>query len=208
MKEALLEGEIRTTQTKGEVRQLRRSGFIPGIVYGKGKPNTSVAVSYPDFRILLREGALGRLIRLRLKDTGSPVEKNVIVKEIQRDHVKGEVIHIDFQEVALTEEITATIPVVLVGEERRKNDGGILEHVLWELEVRALPTALPERIEVDVSGLKIGDSIHVRDLSLPPGVRAITSPEELVALVIAPVKAEEVTPAPETETPVEGEAQG
>lgn len=205
MRQTLLECEVRDALGTGAARRLRNSGAVPAVVYGKGVKNFAVAVDEAILGRLLREGVSGKLIQLRVKDGRGAQEKTVVVKEIQRDPIKGNVIHVDFQEVSLTEEISTTVPVVLVGEDRRKNDGGILEHLLWSLDIRALPTAIPERVEVDVSGLGIGDTIHVKDLVLPEGVKAITPPDEMVVSILAPTKAEEEAPAA-AETPEEGAA--
>ncbi|NPV53759.1 MAG: 50S ribosomal protein L25 [Firmicutes bacterium] len=205
MKEAVLKAEIRNDLGKGPVRRLRMSGKIPGIVYGKGKPVTPVSVDVKELAKLLREGASGKIIKLALEGAGAngapdkTVDKTVIIKDSQRDAIKGNITHVDFQEVSLTEAITMTVPVVLVGEENRKSDGGILEHVLWELEIHALPTAIPEKVEIDVSGLTVGESIHVGDLKLPGEVKVLTPPEEIVVSVILPSRAEVEAPKPGAE---------
>ena len=199
MKETVLKAEIRNDLGKGPARRLRTSGRIPGIVYGKGRASTPVSVDSRELTKLLREGASGKIIKLSFDGAGAneASSKTVIIKDSERDPVKGHIIHVDFQEVSLTEAITVTVPIVLVGEEHRKSDGGILEHVLWELEVHALPTAIPEKIEVDVSGLTIGESIHVGELKLPADVKVLTPSDEIIASVILPTKAEVEAPKEE-----------
>lgn len=175
------------------------SGLVPAIVYGKGKESIPLAVRQREFERLLDAGIMGRLVDLVIPtdgNGGAAARKTALVKEVQRDVIRGEVIHVDFQEVSLTEHITTTVPIHLVGEERRKNDGGILQHVLWEVEVSALPLAIPERFEVDLSGKGIGDSVRVGDLPLPEGVRMLTPAEEVVVTIVPPQREEAVEAKP------------
>jgi large subunit ribosomal protein L25 len=105
--------------------------------------------------------------------------------------VHGEIVHVDFNQISLTKEIKVNVPVVAKGEPAGvKLEGGSLEHILWEIEVACLPTNIPQGIEVDVSGLKLGDSVHVKDLSVPAGVKILNDPGAIVLSVAAPMKEE------------------
>ncbi|MGE5573938.1 MAG: 50S ribosomal protein L25 [Bacteroidota bacterium] len=197
MKEVVVKAEPRQEIGKGAARKARVRGEVPAVVYGKGKDATAIILNGREFARAVQAGlGAGKLVRLVISDGGKAIdEKTAMLKEVQRDFIRGDVIHADFQEVSMTDAITATIPVVLVGEDRRPNDGGVLEHLLWEIQLHALPGDLPERVEVDVSGLTIGGSIKVADLKLPEGVRALTHGEETVAAVAAPAKVTEEKPA-------------
>jgi large subunit ribosomal protein L25 len=119
---------------------------------------------------------------------------------MQYDPVRGEIIHIDFNEISLTKEIKVNVPVTTKGESIGvKQEGGSLEHVLWEIEVECLPTAIPKSIEIDITNLKLKDAIHVKDLALPAGVKALNDPSSIVLSIAEPMKEEVV------EAPVEGE---
>ena len=157
------------------VNQLRREGFVPGVVYGKGMESLPIAVNQRELVKLLRSRTREyALVTLRVEDAAS-WERPVLVKEVQHDAVDGHVIHVDFQAIVLTERLRVRIPVVFKGEAVGvKQDGGILEHFLREVEVECLPTEIPVGVEFDVSALKIGETVHVRDL-VPPKNATITS---------------------------------
>ena len=127
-------------------------------------------------------------------------ENSRLIKEIQYDPVHDNIIHVDFNEISLTKEIKVSIPITTRGESVGvKQEGGSLEHILWEVEIECLPTDIPKGIEIDITNLKLKDSIHVKDLSLPPKVKILNDPSAIVLTVAEPMK-EEVVAAP-----VEGE---
>ncbi|NLG79679.1 MAG: 50S ribosomal protein L25 [Firmicutes bacterium] len=211
MKEVIVKADLRQKTGKGAARKARARGGVPAVIYGKGKGATPISLSEREFYRALQAGlGPGKLVKLVIGGDGkSGIEKTAVLKEVQRDFIRGDIIHADFQEVSLTEAISATIPVVLVGEDRRPNDGGVLEHLLWEIQLHALPADMPDRVEVNVSGLRIGDSIKVADLELPEGVRALTHGDETVVTVAAPTKAaEEEKPAAEAGEAGEAGAAG
>jgi large subunit ribosomal protein L25 len=201
-----LQGEIRTGLGKAVAKKLRRAQRIPGVVYGGAKGALSVTVDP-----LALQGVLGQgenvLINLSLTGDGGRTAM-VILKELQRDPVKGRPLHVDFQEVSMEKKVRVEISLHLTGEPAGvKNKGGILEHGLRQLFVECLPLAIPERITLDVSGLDIGNSLHVKDLALPEGVRVLDDPERVVASVVAPT-IEEAPAVPEAEVAVEPEVVG
>lgn len=198
MKQVLVKGELRHEAGKRAARKARARGQVPAVIYGKGKGTTLISLGGREFSRAVQAGlGVGKLINLVVSGDGNKeTTRTVILKELQRDSIAGDVIHADLQEISMTEAINAEVSVVMIGEDKRVNDGGVLGQLLWKVELHGLPAAIPERIEVNVSGLRIGDSIEVGDLRLPEGVRALTHAEETVVTVAAPVKAvEEEKPA-------------
>ena len=200
MKEQIaLEALVRTTHGKQHNRRLRREDFIPAVVYRRGKETVSLKVARKELARVLKTRGENVLIALTVKEGAkaqkqSPKERVVIVKELQHDPIRGEVLHVDFHEISLTEKLKVNVPVKAKGEAIGvKQDGGILEHALWEVEAECLPTEIPDHIEVDVSALKIGDAIHIKELSVPKGVQILQDPELTVLVVKPPVA--EVAPA-------------
>lgn len=199
------------------VRRLRRDGFIPAVIYGKSVKPTPVLVNQQEFIKFLhaRAGERG-LLRLRVEKDGKPMETPVLMKQVQHDPVNGSVTHIDFQAITLTEEVRVKVPIVLKGEPAGvKRDGGVLEHFLREVEVECLPTAIPDKVEHDISELTIGTAVHVKDLIPSAGVRITADPEAVIASVQAPKEekleeAAEAVTEPEVirEKKPEGEAEG
>ncbi len=201
MEEIFLEVEPREELGRGRVKDLREKGFIPAVFYSGGKESISVRVSTHALLQLLHQHRLeGIVINLKIKDDKKNKSRPCLIKEIQYDPVHGNIIHIDFNEISLTKAIKVNVPVVAKGEPVGvKQEGGSLEHILWELEVECLPTNIPKAIDVDVSQLKIGDSIHIKDIAVPEGVKILNDPGAIILYVSAPMKEE----APVA--PVEGE---
>lgn len=207
MTEMGLAAELREGVGKGRARKIRGSGKIPAVLYGRGKPTVSITLDPRALERLLQtsEAGLNTLIDLRLPSEGRADEKVVLVKEMQRDPVRGSLLHVDLYEVDLTQIVAVSIPVHLRGKPKGVEMGGVLDHPMRELEIECLPRAIPDGIEVDVSQLEIGDGIHVRDLSLPKGVELRSDPDLSVAHVSAPA-VEATAPEVEGAEALEGEA--
>jgi large subunit ribosomal protein L25 len=188
-----LAAEVRSGTGKGVARKLRVEGRIPAVIYGKGRESRAVSVDARALeRLLQASGAgLNTLIDLQL-DGGTQV---VLVKELQREPVRGGTLHADFYAVDLTRTVEVSVPLDFVGKARGIEYGGILDLPLREVLLECLPRAIPDQIEVDVSGLDMGQSLHVRDLVLPEGVTVKSDPDLAVATVVAPRAEEEVAPA-------------
>ena len=169
------------------MRRLRQEALIPGIVYGRAMEPLPVTVSRKALAKLLHTKAGEHaLVTLRLED-GKPWEKPALIHELQHDPVDGHVIHVDFHAITLTEQIRVKIPVVLKGEPVGvKQDGGVLEQFLREVEVECLPTEIPEGVDVDVSAMTIGQTVHVRDLSAPKNAKLLSDPAGAIASVQQP----------------------
>jgi large subunit ribosomal protein L25 len=186
--------ERRTAGKKGDARRLRRSGQIPGIVYGRKSEPISVAMDAHSLKKLLRLAAQGNVM-LDLKIPGETGEIKAIFREIQTDPVRDKPLHCDFQRISLTENITVRVHVRVSGvADGVKNFGGILDHHLREIEIRCLPTDVPDTIDVDVTPLGIGDSVRVKDVSLP-GVEILMEPESIILSVVPPSILKETAPA-------------
>lgn len=172
---------------KGPSRRLRADGKIPAVLYGHGVESEAVAVSEAEFIRLLRHRSGTMIIDLKL-DGGAHEGLLTVIREIQRDPVSGDVLHLDLQRISLKEKIHVQVPLHILGiAPGVKEEGGILEYPVRTLEVKCFPNRIPDRIEVDVSNLHIGHSIHVRDLILDRAeLEVLSEPEMVVVTVSAP----------------------
>jgi large subunit ribosomal protein L25 len=186
-----LSAEPREALGKGAVGRLRRAGRVPAVLYGGGNAPVALSVSPIDVqRTLHGHGGGGVLVNLVLPDGGEP--RTAVVRELQYDPVRDTLIHVDFQAVRMDEELTVEVPVHVVGEAAGvKEQSGVLALLMRTVEVSCLPSLIPERIDVDVSALRIHDVATVADLQLPEGVR-VTSPASQPVATVAPPMAEEV----------------
>jgi large subunit ribosomal protein L25 len=183
-----LSGQRRDRIGKGGARKTRAAGAIPGVLYGHGVTPVPVAVVARDFDLALRSHKGGNAI-VNLSIPGG--EYTALIRDVQYDPISHAILHLDFQHISLTETIEVNVNVHLTGLPIGvKDGGGILEHILREVEVRCLPTAIPSSIDVDVSALNVGDSVHVRDLQVVD-VTVLTDPEATVATVVPPTVMEE-----------------
>lgn len=196
-----LEAVYREKTGKGICRRLRRQGLVPAILYGRGQEPIPLAVKLSDLRkTFATPEARAGFFTLVIK--GLPegeARKTALLREIQRDTLKDMVLHVDFQAVTMEEEIYLEVPIVLVGKPKGVEKGGLLEQVLRSVEVRGIAAKIPPHIEVDVSDLDIGDSIHVKDLRVE-GVIITTDPSLAVATVVTP-EIEEAVEGEGTSTP-------
>lgn len=189
-----LNAESRTTFGSNAVKKMRRDKIIPAQIYGQGKPNLHIAITVGD-----AERAIQSKEPLYEITVGSE-KRTVLVKEVQRDPIKGSLQHIDFYEVAMDRPVDTRVALVLTGEGERESDGGIVNLVMRELAISCLPNQIPESIVVDVSKLALGDTLLVKDLEIPEGITVNHDPEEVVVTVNAPrAAAEAAEPAEEAE---------
>jgi large subunit ribosomal protein L25 len=195
---------LRTAVGSGPVNRLRKAGSIPAVVYGKGKDNQNIQVETKTFtKVIFGSASDNILVNLQIDG----VQQLALVQEVQHDHLKGGIAHVDFHAIKDDEEIHAAVPVVLVGEAAGAKFGGMLELLLHSVEVRCLPKDLPEKITADVSHLNVGDSIHISDLKLAEGVRAKLDGNVVVAMVEKP-KVEEVAATPAADAKADPKAKG
>jgi large subunit ribosomal protein L25 len=197
-----LSANSRDATGKGAARTLRSQGQIPAVIYGHGRDPLPLALNARDLdKMLSHIQAESTVIEVTV---GAQTAKTLI-REIQRHPIKRQILHVDFQALVAGEKVTVNIPIVLVGiPEGVRLEGGVLDHTLRELEIEVDPSNIPDRFELDVTSMVIGDSKHVSDLSIPPGVEVLDDPETSVAVLAAPrAVIEEVAPVAEA---VEGEA--
>ncbi|HVM58258.1 MAG TPA: 50S ribosomal protein L25 [Gaiellaceae bacterium] len=191
-----------------ETRRLRREGLVPGVLYGNGDP-VAISVAERELRrALTGEGGLHAILDVEIDGAGKTHPS--ILKDYQVDKIRGGVTHVDLQEVRLDQTIHASVTVQLVGGEDAPGvrEGGVLQQQLRELSVEALPLEVPPAIELDVSGLAIGEALRVSDVTVPEGVKLLDDPETVLASVTAPTRAIEVEAAEgeEAAEAAEGEA--
>ncbi len=191
--------QLRTQQGKSASGRLRAAGKIPAVVYGHTEP-FAVTVDAREFRTAFRRITENTVVQLTMPEG----VHEVLIKDYQHDNLTGQMVHIDFYEFEKGKVLKTRVPIQLTGAPVGVKEGGILETLMRELEVECLPQLLPEVITLDISGLALNHSIHVRDLSLTEGVRAINSPEQVVCVVAVRKAEEEAKPAVEGEL-AEGE---
>ena len=197
-----LEVSERTKLGSPESRRLRKQGIVPGVLYGRTEP-VAIAVGERELRAALTTPA-GSHVVLDVA-VGEGRTHSAILKQYQRDKVRGTITHIDLQEVRLDQPIQTAVAVVLVGEAPGTKEGGVLSQAANEINVEALPLEVPQHIEADVSGLGIGDSLRLSEIEAPAGVTFLDDPEETVlASVTQPTRVEE----PEVEEGEEEAAEG
>ena len=206
MEAILLDVELRNITGKA-VRHMRQEGYVPAVVYGHRTEPVSLQVAERALRQALRVAGTNRLITLNVPGQETP--KMVLVRELQRDAMSHAMLHVDFYEVVMTEEITAEVPVVLIGESTLvKGGGGLLFQGLDTIEVECLPGDLPQQVEVDLSSLvEIDQAVVVRELKLGDGVKVLTDLNEVVVKILPP-EAEEVEEVVAPTEPTEVEVVG
>ena len=199
MTELYLDASERSIHGKSAVRKMRRDGRLPGIVYGLSDPISIELETLQASKLisLLRGGE--RMVALRFAEDGRG-EKRVLLREVQTTPTGNRLLHIDFQEIDTAKTVHVTVEVRPMGASQGVKLGGVLQAVKHDIVVECLSNAIPEFIEVDVTELDIGDSVHVKDISFVEGVKPVTDPEETIIVVSAPRVEEEVE-----EEPIEGE---
>jgi large subunit ribosomal protein L25 len=186
MKSVSLTAFPRTQLRRGEVKKLRSKGRIPAVIYGARTQPQSLEIDTEALETLIHHSASENVLVDLAVDGGS--KRLALVQEIQHHPLSGKVLHVDLHEVAEDEKVTIMVPVESTGEAVGvKTNGGVLEHVLFKIKVRALPKDLPELISVDVSALDIGQSIHLGDIKPPEGVEILGDKHISVLAVAAPL---------------------
>jgi large subunit ribosomal protein L25 len=209
--ERKLKAEARAQSGKGSARKIRASGRVPAIVYGRGVDPLPVTVDGKElFHLLHTDAGMNVLVDMRVYSD----HFLAMPREVQRDYIRGQFLHVDFLRINRDEKIGVEVPIHLVGESHGVKEGGVVEHHLWNLHLECLPQDVPTSIEADISRLGINESLKVSELEIPDKLTLLTSPDEVVVSVVPPqvlrveeeVAAEaEAEAAAEAGAPAEGE---
>ncbi|MCX5833938.1 MAG: 50S ribosomal protein L25/general stress protein Ctc [Deltaproteobacteria bacterium] len=195
-----LKAQVRKGSGKGVSRKLRASGSIPAVLYGSGSDSTSLSIRSVDFVDLLRteKGEAG-FIKLIIQGEGKSLEKLSLIKELQTNPVTHTLIHADFYEIRMDHKLTVDVPIHLIGQPIGVEMGGEIHQFKRDLKVSCLPSAMPKFVELDISGLDIGNTLRVTDVKLAEGVDILDSDDAQIISVVAKRAIEEEKPAEEAE---------
>jgi large subunit ribosomal protein L25 len=200
MDQPTLAARIRKAKGKGAARKLRKINQIPAVFYGPKTTPMMLAVDYPELERALKHGGGENVILDLLVQTDQGTEtRKAILKDLMVDPVKDTCLHVDFYEISMDREITVDIPIRLINTPVGVADGGVLQQVTRQLTISCLPDKIIDALELDVSGLTIGDALHVKDIELSEGMKTEEDDELTVAVVAAPSVAEEEVAAEEIE---------
>jgi len=203
-----LESKIRTKTGKGLARKLRSAGELPAIFYGPEANPIMLSIDYIQLERMLKGKSPENIIfDLKIDSDKKSRSKKVMIKEVQRDPVTRDYLHIDLYEISMGKEIEADIPVRLINTPIGVTNGGILQHIRRELKVSCLPNNLVDKIDIDVSDLDIGYSLHIKDISFPPGLKSMEDENLTITTVVAPTIIEEVEKEVEVEEEIEEEVE-
>jgi large subunit ribosomal protein L25 len=212
---ATLKAAVRTETGKGAMRRLRREGRIPAVVYGRGEETRPLSVDAHDFEMLTKHHSLDTtIIELSIEGAGRKGGRlRTLIAEVQNHPYKPQVLHVDFQQIHAGERVTVQVPIRLHGTPAGVRAGGVLQHVLHDVELECAVEEIPESLDVDVSALEIGDSVHVSELAIPENVEILIDAERTVCTVAPPTvleipEEEEAAAEPELVGEEEAEAEG
>lgn len=198
MERVNLQVETRENAGKSPSKKLRRAGMVPAVLYKRGEKTQHVSVDARTLDKILRKEGENVLLNVTFKGDKKPKERVTMIKEVQVHPISGNLLHVDFNEISLTEKIKVNVPVEAKGEAIGvTRDKGVLEHIMWELEVECLPTQIPDNFEVDVAAMEIGHAVFVKDIPPPPGVEILNDLELTVFTVKPPHEIEEAAPVEE-----------
>lgn len=194
MQQTQMKIEVRTSTGKGISRRLRAAGKIPAVVYGRGMEPVPASVEPKSLSAATAgEGGVNNLITLQ--GGGDLDQVVVIVADVQRDFLKGTPLHVDLHRVNMNEKVRVNVPVILKGTAAGVKEGGLLDFAHHMLHIECLPGNIPEHIEVEISGIKIGHSIHVDEITLPEGVKCLENPKTQIVGVLGKAKDEQAAEA-------------
>jgi len=202
MSEMSLQVEKRERTGKGGCRQARMRGLIPAVVYGSGKDSVPIQVNRKSFvEMMKKAGSENPIFLLKLSDTGQ--ERHAMIRDMQRNPVSRQVIHIDFQRIEMTDKVRITVPIELVGTAHGvKVQGGLIDFVVREVHIECLPGDIPKHLDLDVSALHAGQHAEAKDLKLPAGVTLLEEPERVILSVVHTRTEETATEAGQAEPEV------
>lgn len=189
-----LKVKIREKIGKGHARRLRKKGLMPAILYGPHlEESIPLKINVSELNSFLSSlSEEDRIFTLQFADEDKEDKREVIIKDTQYNWMRGKLEHIDFYEITRGEAISTKIPLSLMGDSPGAEKGGVVEQVIREVEVECLPENIPPHIDVNLEELEIGDSLRIKDLQIPPGVKILASPEEVVVSILSPISEEEL----------------
>ena len=192
-----INAQPRSESGRNAVKKLKTAGFVPAVIYGAKDPSRNLQLVEREVdRLLAHATSESVLVEVAIQDAAGALTRTALIQEVQHHPVTGKVLHVDLHAVAMDELLTAETNIETIGEPAGvTTGGGVMEVILRTLDIECLPGDLPESITVDVSKLEIGDSIHVRDLTLPKGVTVLNDADLTVVSVAAPTVVEEPEPA-------------
>ena len=179
---------MREDTGKGVARSLRRSGLVPAVIYGKSRPSQALTVNPEDLKNKMSGNAIFDLL---ITAEGEEIKETVMIKEVQKDPIKGELLHIDFHHISMDEKITINVSLNLTGEAPGVREGGVLQQLLREVEIECLPLDIPEALQLDISKLEMGNSMLVNDLEVPENIEIKTPFDEAIVTIVVPTEEEE-----------------
>lgn len=197
MEQKTLSAEVRSGRGSGDAGRQRRAGRIPGIVYGHSEP-VSISISGREFAKTFHTISESMIITLQIGDDA----RDVVIKDFVEDITTGSIEHIDFYEIERGKKLRTHVAVDLRGSSTGVRAGGVLEHMIHELEIECLPKDMPEHLVIDITSLDVGQSVHVRDLELPDGVRVLNNADQTI-VAVATLRAEAAETDEEDEETVE-----
>ncbi len=202
----VIKTQLRVKEGKASTKKVRKEGNIPSVLYGKKEQSVPLKMDAKTFiKMLSRLEGKHPIVKLEIEG-GAHLDSPAIIKEIQRDPVNNSVIHVDFQKIRLDQKIHTSVPVIIVGQSEGVKMGGVLDHQLRELEIECLALQVPAHIEIDVTNLTLGRSIHVSDITPPEGVKILTDSDRVVVSIHVPrtLEAKRTTEEEKPEEGVEG----
>lgn len=183
-----LQVKDRPDLTKSQKKKMRNEGFVPASVYGKSIESASVSVSKKEIHQLLKVNPYG-VIQLTLPNDNQ--QHPVMIQDIQKDPISGELLHIDFHKISMDEPVKSTVSIEIVGEAAGVKEGGILQVQTHDMEIKCLPDQIPSQLQLDVTNLEIGGNLTISDLSVPDNIEVLSDENEVVVTLLAPQKNEE-----------------
>lgn len=190
MEKIELKVTIRKTTGNGAARELRREGMIPAILYGPKAEPVMLSVTTKELENILMTSNIGQVLLDLLIQNGKQQSRTAMIKELQTQPVSGSLLHVDFYEVAMDQKIKISIPVMTKGQSKGVEEGGVLQLVRHEVEVFCFPNNIPESLEVDVTGMNIGDSLHINEASIDEAIELVDETNFTLVTILSP-KAEE-----------------
>jgi len=194
MDQPVIAARLRKTKGKGAARKIRKNNQIPAVFYGPKADPVLLVVDYPELeRVVTQSASESMLINLKIESDEGTDSRKAMLKDVQMDFVKETYIHVDFCEISMDKKITMAIPIRLMNTPIGVTNGGVLQHVRRELTISCLPDRLIDSLELDVSGLDIGESLHIEEIDLPEGISPLDESHLTIATVVAPtvIKEEE-----------------